>query len=294
MVSRRIAGSGRKVCPPRFIQLLVLCCICGIMFNWLRSSKMQLTGVQKCIPIPTPFSKGVSDETVSKIYQVIHNNQASPEEDRKVHGGGGTWKFVYGDIVLKHRNRTSHTIKGLRDPADRFQLYDYNFANKRYVEFGSNSGHNLFHVQHELKWGVGFEYNSGYVNIANFVKENMGYRHVFFWVYDLMKKNPSDALAYLPENTVDVSVIFAINRYLSNEVWGSYLDFLLRITEDVILIEVNCSPKVWRDHKHKDCRDHKHYEMLKSKCGVDRFEDLTNKSCCLHRRLTICRLQKKQ
>jgi len=274
-------GTGGKACPRSLILLLVLFGIFVMMVNLLRSSQIDLPAAQQGIQI---FSKGISDEALSKIYQVIHYNQASKQEVEKVNGGG--WNYLlYGDIVLKLRNGTSHTIKGRRSTACRFQLYDYNFTNKRYVEFGSNCGHNLFHVQHELRWGVGFEYNSGYVNIANIVKENMGYRNVSFYVFDLMKRKASQALAYLPENTVDVSVIFALNFYLSNEVWGSYLDFLLRITEDVMLIEVNCGG---------DCKAHEHYKTLESKCGVDRFKDVTDKRCCEHRRLTICRLKKKQ
>jgi len=208
-------------CPMK--KSLVLFGICVIMLYLLQFSQISLRGAPKGIPNKIqvrmtkddPFSKGISDETLSKIYQVIHYNQASQEEQRKVNGGWGG-RLLYGNLVLKLRSGTSHTIKGGRDPADRFQLYDYNFANKRYVEFGSNCGHNLFHIQRELKWGVGFEYNSGYVNIANFVKENMGYRHVSFYVHDLMKRKASEALAYLPEKTVDVSVIFAVNMYLSN------------------------------------------------------------------------------
>jgi len=255
------------------------------MFNLLRSSQVRFPGAQKGISTEH-FPQGISDETLSKIYQVIRYNQASKKEQNKVHGGGGpSGRPIYGDLVLKLRNGTSHTIKGRRDPAERFKLYGYNFANKRYIEFGSNCGHNLMHVQHGLKWGVGFDYNSGYVNVANFVKENMGYRHISFYVLDLMTRKPSEALAYLPENTVDVSVVFAVNQYLSNEVWGSLLDFLFRITKDVMLIEINGPGRV---------TDYKHYQMLRSKCGVGRFEDVTNNYSGRPRRLTICRLQKKQ
>jgi len=277
MVSINIADSGRKA----LFYFVVFWLIYASSFILLSSSKINLPGPWKCTP--TIVSKGISEETLSKIYQVIHQNQASKEEKLKVYGDGRD-KLVYGDLVLKLSDGTSHTIKGYRDPADRFQLYDYNFANKRYVEFGSNCGHNLFHVQHELKWGVGFEYNSGYVNIANVVKENMEYRHVSFYAYDMIKRNPSDVLAYLPENTVDVSVLFSVNAYLSNEVWGSYLDLLLNITEDVMLIEFTGS----------DAKKQEHIKMLKSKCGVDKFEDVTTSTCCGHRRLTICRVHKKQ
>ena len=130
------------------------------------------------------------------------------------------------------------TLVGQRNPSERFKNIPYDFTGKTVLDIGSNQGGMLHACADKIKQGIGIDYDSKMVNVANKIKSFSKNQHLQFYVFDLEKENLSYIKDLLPGNGVDISFLLSVCMWLKN--WKEVIDFVKSISTH-LLFESNGS-----------------------------------------------------
>jgi hypothetical protein len=94
----------------------------------------------------------------------------------------------------------------------------------------------LFELAHQVKWGVGIDYDKRMINAALKICSLEGHSHLDFYHFDLEKDPLMMIKDLLPETRVDMVFLLAICRWIKN--WREVISFSAEIS-DTLLIELN-------------------------------------------------------
>lgn len=127
-------------------------------------------------------------------------------------------------------------IQGQRNPLMRLQKVPYNFSDKIVLDIGSNEGGMLFALAGIIKYGIGIDYNSKLINVANKIKSVAHYDNLNFYVFDLDKDPLNLITNFLPQNKIDICFILAVCNWIKN--WKKTIDYAQSVS-DTLLFEAN-------------------------------------------------------
>lgn len=125
---------------------------------------------------------------------------------------------------------------GQRDPQKRLQHVPYDFTGKNVLDIGSNEGGMLFAIANKISHGVGIDFNSKLVNVANKLKSYYGTHNVDFYVFDLEKEPLKCLASFLKQERVDICFLLSVCCWIKN--WKQVIDTVYRIS-DTLLFESN-------------------------------------------------------
>lgn len=129
---------------------------------------------------------------------------------------------------------------GQRDCARRLQPIAQELKGKVVVDFGCNLGGMLHAISSEIKYGVGFDFNSKYINTATAISRINGTQNLDFFVFDLDKENLQLIRNFIPQ-PVDVCMMLAIAKWVKR--WKELVQLCLSMAS-VLVFETNGSEQV--------------------------------------------------
>lgn len=140
-------------------------------------------------------------------------------------------------------NSGYHTLKwgdkmlvGQRNPFERFKNIPYDFKGKTVLDIGSNQGGMLHACANEIANGVGIDYDSRMINVANKFKTFRKNEHLQFYVFNLENENLNYIKDLIPTNKVDICFLLSVCMWLTN--WKEVINFAMNIS-DTLLFESN-------------------------------------------------------
>jgi len=186
--------------------------------------------------ISVPFERldvtaGESDGTDKEILKIINLLNYSKRSD--VSYGGKKYEVGYHSFKMG-----DHCLKGQRDPSIRFKKVKYDFDNKTVLDIGCNQGGMLFKISDRIKCGVGVDYDSRMINVANKIKSYTQSFNLFFYTFDLENENLEIINDLLGDDTVDICFLLSVCKWLKN--WKEVIDYVYRISGN-LLFESNGS-----------------------------------------------------
>lgn len=168
------------------------------------------------------------------VHNLIHYVRRPASGDREV------FAEYYSTYLTDPKGKTGHMFtNGQREPKDRYQYLppDY-LVGKRVLDLGGNFGGMLHsNLAAEIKWGVGTDYDSKLINVANRIAANEGtdYR-LGFYVHDLMSDPLEMIRDFMPEPRADIVFLLAVCAHLVN--WNDVIIYAGTLADEM-LFEAN-------------------------------------------------------
>jgi len=106
-------------------------------------------------------------------------------------------------------------IQGQRNIGKRLAVMNYDFTGKTVLDLGCNAGGMLLKIADKIKQGVGVDYNSRLINVANLLRYSNEHNHLSFYVFDLIKE-PTGQLSNFMRNPIDVCLMLSIAANVSS------------------------------------------------------------------------------
>lgn len=129
-------------------------------------------------------------------------------------------------------------VQGRRDPALRLAAAPFDFTDKTVLDIGCNQGGMLLTLGQKLKSGIGLDFDSRMINVAQVLRAENSLHSLNFFVFDLENDDINLIHDFLPEPRVDIVFLLAMCRWLSN--WQQVIDFAASISP-CLLFESNGS-----------------------------------------------------
>jgi len=131
-------------------------------------------------------------------------------------------------------------FKGQRNPKKRFSNVAYDFIGKTVLDIGCNQGGMINEVHDAILYGVGIDFDSRMINIANRIRSYKNSNKMDFYVFDLDNENLDYIYDFLPENKVDICFLLSVCMWLKK--WKKVVRFAHDIS-DSLLFETNGKAK---------------------------------------------------
>ncbi len=125
-----------------------------------------------------------------------------------------------------------YSFKGQRDPELRFKDLPFSLDGLSVLDVGCNQGGMLYAFSDVIKYGVGIDYDSRMINVANKLKSYNNINNLDYYVFDLENEDLNYIYDLLPEEKVDVVLLLSICMWISN--WRDVVLFSSRISEKMI------------------------------------------------------------
>lgn len=161
---------------------------------------------------------------------------------------------------------------GQRDCAKRLEPIISEFKDKAVVDFGCNMGGMLHTLAPTIKQGIGFDYNSKFINAATAIRRINNTPNLDFFVFDFEKENLQNIESLIFEK-VDVCMMLSIARWIHKwkeliQVCYSLSDTLIyeangmNQAEQITYLETLYTTKVIADKSIDDPRQHRRILLL--------------------------------
>lgn len=176
--------------------------------------------------------------TPKRIDIHIDNENYSTEELKVINllnytkKSGSTYSgelYSSGYHTLKLKNKT---LKGQRNPEERFKNVPFDFKNKSVLDIGSNQGGMLNACAKEIKFGIGVDFDTRMVNVANRIKEHSDNKNLQFYVFDIEKEKLAYLKDLIPVNKVDICFLLSVCMWVKN--WKELLNFVKEISTELL------------------------------------------------------------
>lgn len=128
------------------------------------------------------------------------------------------------------------SIKGQREPGSRLESVPFDFTNKTVLDIGSNQGGMLHILSDKIRFGIGIDYDTRMVNVANRIKEYNDTKNLQFYVFNLEKESLGVIEDLLPEAKVDIVFLLSVCMWLPN--WKDVITFAFNHSDNM-LFETN-------------------------------------------------------
>lgn len=135
---------------------------------------------------------------------------------------------------------------GQRDPAQRLASVPFDFAGKTVLDIGCNQGGMLFELPRSIKHGVGIDYDSRMINVANRIRSQKKLDNVDFYVFDLEREDLAYINDFLSTPRVDIAFLLSICMWIRN--WREVVGFVSQLSDN-LLFESNGSPQQRQDQE---------------------------------------------
>jgi SAM-dependent methyltransferase len=123
-------------------------------------------------------------------------------------------------------------INGQRDQQKRLSHVPYDFSGKTVLDIGANSGGMLLAIADKIRYGVGIEFNSKLVNVANKLKSYYGTNNLDFYVFDLDKEPLGCISDFLKAKQVDICFLLSVTLWIKK--WKEVIDYAHKISKDLL------------------------------------------------------------
>lgn len=123
-------------------------------------------------------------------------------------------------------------INGQRNQKQRLSHVPYDFSGKTVLDIGSNAGGMLLAIADKIHYGVGIEFNSKLVNVANKLKSYYGTNNLDFYVFDLDKEPLSCISDFLKGKQVDICFLLSVTLWIKK--WKEVIDYAHKISKDLL------------------------------------------------------------
>ena len=136
---------------------------------------------------------------------------------------GSAYDGVRYDVGYHSLSLGDQKFQGQRDPEQRFSSVPYDFTGKTVLDFGCNQGGMVMHHADKLRWGMGVDYDSRMVNVANKLSAYKGLDNTHFYVFNL-EEEPLDLIRDLvPDEQVDICFLLSVCMWIEN--WRDVIKF---------------------------------------------------------------------
>lgn len=207
------------------------------------------------------------DKEINRIIRLLdYAKEKNPYSGKKFEAGYQTQKI--GDKVLV----------GQRDMNKRLAKIPYDFTNKTVLDIGTNQGGMLFAIADKIKYGVGVDYNSKLINVANRIKSVSQVSNVDFYVFNLDKEPLSIINNFIKTDKIDICFFLSMCRWVTK--WRDVIDYIYKISE-TLLFEANGSNELKAQEIDYLNRIYKRVILLSRDSDDDKVNNKT-------RRLYIC------
>lgn len=166
-------------------------------------------------------SKGYSS-SLKKIMNLLNYTKTS----------GVSYSAIGFDSGYHTMKIDGHQFNGQRIPEERFKDITIDLNNKSVLDLGCNQGAMLSTFADKIKWGVGLDYDSRMINVANRIRSHKGASHIDYFVFDLENENLDYINDFLPEDKVDVVLLLSVCMWIKN--WRALIDFCSVISNSMI------------------------------------------------------------
>ena len=133
-----------------------------------------------------------------------------------------------------------HQFKGQRNPKMRLDGIPFSFEGLSVLDIGCNQGGMLYELSKNIRYGVGIDYDSRMINVANKFKSHCNLNHLDYYVFNLETENLEFINDFLPEKRVDVVFLLSVCMWIKN--WKQVIDYVTSISSKLIF-ESNGSDK---------------------------------------------------
>ena len=123
---------------------------------------------------------------------------------------GGLYEGGYHTLSID-----SEVIKGQRNPSQRLEGVNFDFADKTILDIGSNQGGMLYEIQSKIKQGVGVDIDHRLVNVANRISNYNSYNNLNFYIFDADKEE-FDLLNNYADEKYDVIFLLAVCMWIKS------------------------------------------------------------------------------
>ncbi len=130
-------------------------------------------------------------------------------------------------------------LKGQRDPIQRFKDLPFSLNGLSVLDIGCNQGGMLHSFSKEFRYGIGIDYDSSMINVANKIKSYNAAYNLDFYVFDLEKDNLDYIMDLLPENKIDLVLLLSVCMWINN--WKNVIKFSYDHS-DKLIFESNGKP----------------------------------------------------
>lgn len=170
-----------------------------------------------------------------------------------------------------------HTFKGQRNPMLRFKDLPFSFDGLSVLDVGCNQGGMLYSIADKIKFGVGVDYDSRMINVANKIKSHKKNSHLDYYVFNLESEDLNYIHDFLPEDNVDVVLLLSVCMWISN--WKELITFLETIAEKMVF-ESNGSPEQQDEQKKYLKTVYKNVQLIHDKSDDDPSQKLRKLYFC--------------
>jgi len=137
----------------------------------------------------------------------------------------------YHSIELKGVN-----LQGQRNPMERINLVPIDFSGKTVLDIGCNQGGMLFSISGKIAHGVGIDYDSRLINVANKIRSHAKVPNLDFYVFNLEKEDLNLIADFIPVDKVDVTFLLSVCMWIDN--WKEVIQFVRKVSK-TLLFESN-------------------------------------------------------
>lgn len=142
------------------------------------------------------------------------------------------------DVGYHSFNINGKQFRGQRDPEQRFSKVDYDFTGKSVLDIGCNQGGMIHQVAGIIEHGVGIDYDSRMINVANRIRAFNKSTNTDFYVFNLEDENLEYIRDYLPDHSIDICFLLSVCMWIEN--WQDVIRFCHDISQH-LLFETNGS-----------------------------------------------------
>jgi len=127
-------------------------------------------------------------------------------------------------------------LQGQRDPEQRLAKTGYDFRGKSVLDIGCNQGGMLFPIADIVSHGIGIDYDTRMINVANRIRSVQQSSNLDFYVFDMQLERLEFIRDFLMDDTVDICFLLSVCLWLSN--WRDVIEFA-RDVSNTLLFESN-------------------------------------------------------
>lgn len=174
----------------------------------------------------TASSQGDYDRATKQILNLLNYTKTSGQSYNAEIFPAGYHSF----------NINEFDLAGQRNPGERIRLVPFDFSGKTVLDIGCNQGGMLFSVAEKAAHGVGIDFDSRLINVANKIRSHTKQQNLDFYVFDLEKENLEIIRDLIPGKKVDIAFLLSVCMWIEN--WREVIDLTSKISE-CLLFESN-------------------------------------------------------
>jgi SAM-dependent methyltransferase len=148
----------------------------------------------------------------------------------------------------------------------RLEDIPFSFDNLSVLDIGCNQGGMLYELSNRIKFGVGVDYDSRMINVANKMKSHCKLNNLDYFVFDLEKENLDYLSDFLPEDKVDVVFLLSICMWIEN--WREVVAKIPTISRKLIF-ESNGKPEQQQEQIDELKKHYKTVQLIREKSTDD-------------------------